>query len=81
MESLSKYYTRLSQESKINKQAYRKIVELTKDSKTYIFTFKYPEVLPAEPTTKPAPVVTPMPNPSPWIFPQPKIDSPPKGFL
>ena len=81
MESLSQYYTRLSQESKINKQAYEKLAELSKDSKVYIVTFKAPEVLPI---TKPAPVIKPTPAPSqddPFNVPAPLVDPTPKGLL
>ena len=79
MESLSHYYTRLSQESKINKQAYEKLAELSKDSKVYIVTFKAPEVLPI---TKPAPTTIPTPDENdPFNVPAPKINPTPKGFL
>lgn len=44
--------------------------------------FSVPETMPAEPTIKPAPIVVPNPDQdSPWIFPLPKKDSPPKGFF
>lgn len=86
MESLSQYYTRLSQESKINKQAYEKLAELSKDSKVYIVTFKMPapmtipETVPIEPWIK----EIPSPKPStddPFNVPAPLVDPTPKGLL
>jgi hypothetical protein len=42
------------------------------------------EVVPNEPTTKPdtkpRPIIKPDED-SPWVFPAPQIDSPPKGFI
>ena len=79
MESISQYYTRLSNESKINKQAYKQLAELTKDSKVFILTIQAPEVLPI---TKPAPVKTPKPSENdPFNVPAPLVDPTPKGFL
>jgi len=42
----------------------------------------FPEVLPAEPITKPSPVITPKPDQDdPFYFPLPKINPTPKGFF
>jgi len=41
-----------------------------------------PEVAPAEPTTKPTPVITPQPSKDdPFNVPAPKINPTPKGLL
>lgn len=41
-----------------------------------------PEVLPAEPITKPAPVITPRPDKNdPFNVPAPAVDPTPKGFF
>jgi len=48
-----------------------------------LFDMVFPEVLPAEPITKPAPKPEPIirPDENPWIWPFPSVDPTPKGFI
>jgi len=48
----------------------------------YIWSRTGPEIAPAEPTTKPTPVITPQPSKDdPFNVPAPKINPTPKGLL